>query len=335
MFAMPWKLRGLNLNETQMPPTGMMQQGHTVPITNFKKEEEYTKPPDYLQESELIALMDKHGIGTDASIPQHIKNVQDRHYVDVCGPGTNGERGQLIPTKKFFGKNNRGGGHHGNQERPTSRHMVPRGFGLAFLSCFEELDFELCEPSIRAYMEKQVSKIATGETEKGEVVASNLKLFYDKFLNFRSNLEKVSRFFAPKGQGNVQLNVGYVKQDGNQGGYANQGTQRGYVNQRNQDGCGNQDVFDNRERFHEWRGSDSGGRGGIGRNNYNRGGRGDGTGSFESVRGGRGGRRGVNFGRGDNSEIIGRGVPNQGSGIGHKRGNPNQGPDFFKRQHYT
>ena len=90
MFAMPWKLKGLNLNETQMPPTGMMQQGHTVPIANFKKEEEYTKPPDYLQESELIALMDKHGIGTDASIPQHIKNVQDRHYVDVCGPGTNG-----------------------------------------------------------------------------------------------------------------------------------------------------------------------------------------------------------------------------------------------------
>ena len=42
------------------------------------------------------------------------------------------------------------------QERPTSRHMVPRGFGLAFLACFEELDMELCEPSIRAYMEKQV-----------------------------------------------------------------------------------------------------------------------------------------------------------------------------------
>ena len=45
---------------------------------NFQVHEESTRPPDYLQESELIALMDKHGIGTDASIPQHIKNICDR-----------------------------------------------------------------------------------------------------------------------------------------------------------------------------------------------------------------------------------------------------------------
>ena len=44
----------------------------------------------------MIAMMDQHGIGTDASIPQHIKNVCDRHYVDVCGPtGEDGSRGQV------------------------------------------------------------------------------------------------------------------------------------------------------------------------------------------------------------------------------------------------
>ena len=99
--------------------------------------------------------MDQHGIGTDASIPQHIKNVCDRHYVDVCGPtGEDGSRGQVI--KVFRGKPQRGGGQHQGQQRPQSRHMVPRGLGLAFLSCFEELDRELCEPKIRAYMEQQV-----------------------------------------------------------------------------------------------------------------------------------------------------------------------------------
>ena len=67
--------------------------------------------------------------------------------------------------RKFFGKN-RGGGHQQQQQqqqqqRPMSRHMVPRPFGLAFLSCFEELDRELCEPQIRAFMEQQVRYPAT------------------------------------------------------------------------------------------------------------------------------------------------------------------------------
>ena len=192
---MPWKEKSLDLNEARLH-TQQSLQGQSYGIKSFNKEEKYTKPPDYLQESELISLMDKHGIGTDASIPQHIKNVQDRHYVDICGPGEDGKKGTIIPIKKYFGKNNRGDGQQA--PRPSSRHMVPRGFGLAFLSCFETLDYELCEPTIRSYMEKQITKIATGETDKSEVVTSNLKLFLNKFLAFRENLHKVDRYFVPK-----------------------------------------------------------------------------------------------------------------------------------------
>ncbi len=40
--------------------------------------ESSTAPPPLLSESDLIALMDANGIGTDATIAEHIQTVQDR-----------------------------------------------------------------------------------------------------------------------------------------------------------------------------------------------------------------------------------------------------------------
>ncbi|XP_057225013.1 DNA topoisomerase 3-beta-1 isoform X2 [Malurus melanocephalus] len=74
---MPWQSIPL---EESLPHC---EKGDLVPIGEIKLLEKQTSPPDYLTEAELITLMEKHGIGTDASIPVHINNICQRNYVIV------------------------------------------------------------------------------------------------------------------------------------------------------------------------------------------------------------------------------------------------------------
>uniref|UniRef100_A0A8C3LPF1 DNA topoisomerase n=1 Tax=Chrysolophus pictus TaxID=9089 RepID=A0A8C3LPF1_CHRPC len=74
---MPWHSIPL---EESLP---CCEKGDLFPVGEIKLLEMQTSPPDYLTEAELITLMEKHGIGTDASIPVHINNICQRNYVTV------------------------------------------------------------------------------------------------------------------------------------------------------------------------------------------------------------------------------------------------------------
>ena len=52
-----------------------LKSGQELIVIKASLERRQTSPPGYLTESELISLMEKHGIGTDASIPVHINNI--------------------------------------------------------------------------------------------------------------------------------------------------------------------------------------------------------------------------------------------------------------------
>lgn len=91
--------------------------------------ENFTKPPSYLTEATLISYMEEHGIGTDASIPSHIKNIIDWGYVIVESKWT------LVPT--------------------------PLGLALARGIC--EIDPELILPTVRSNIEKSCDSVARGE----------------------------------------------------------------------------------------------------------------------------------------------------------------------------
>lgn len=59
------------------------REGERFEPTEARLYDGKTSPPGYLTEPELIGLMDANGIGTDATMAEHIAKVQERQYVDT------------------------------------------------------------------------------------------------------------------------------------------------------------------------------------------------------------------------------------------------------------
>lgn len=121
-----------------------------------------TTAPKYLTESELISLMEKHGIGTDASIATHIENIQKRNYVSL----------------------------------ETGRRLHPSKLGLVLVQGYHQIDSSLVLPRVRSDIEGQCNKIAKGEASKDAVVAHALSVFRSKYEVFVKDIQKMNILFS-------------------------------------------------------------------------------------------------------------------------------------------
>jgi len=111
----------------------------------------WTAPPPHLSESDLISLMEAHGIGTDASMATHISNIERRGFVTL-DPGT--------------------------------RQLVPTALGLALIHAYTLIDEGLVLPCVRSAIESEVRRIAEGEASMEEVVGAALRNFEARFHHF-------------------------------------------------------------------------------------------------------------------------------------------------------
>lgn len=137
------------------------RQGESVKINEYKLVESQTGPPDYLTESELITLMEKHGIGTDASIPVHINNICQRNYVQI-GSG---------------------------------RRLIPTTLGNVLVHGYQKIDPELVLPTMRSDVEKLLNLIAAGSADFRSVLQHALQIFRMKFQYFVSNIADMDSLF--------------------------------------------------------------------------------------------------------------------------------------------
>ncbi|XP_061881674.1 DNA topoisomerase 3-beta-1 [Entelurus aequoreus] len=142
--VMPWQ--GIPLEEA-LP---VCQKGDMFTVDEIKLVEKQTIPPDFLTEAELITLMEKHGVGTDASIPVHINNICQRNYVTV----------------------------------ENGRKLKPTNLGIVLVHGYYKIDAELVLPTIRSAVEKQLNLIALGKANFQQVLQHTLDIFKRKFHYF-------------------------------------------------------------------------------------------------------------------------------------------------------
>ena len=145
------------------------REGEVFEPTEARMQDGKTSPPGYLTEPELIALMDANGIGTDATMAEHISKIKEREYVETrargrqprqddqdvsddddavepeAGRGRGRGRGRGCGRGGHADANPRGGGNSGVQE------FIPTTLGVALVEGYENMGFEtsLTKPFLR------------------------------------------------------------------------------------------------------------------------------------------------------------------------------------------
>ncbi|CAE7367179.1 unnamed protein product [Symbiodinium natans] len=200
--AMPWRIDELCLEDgtKRLDCLEQLVNQGTADISNWNLEESWTAPPLPLTEAELVDLMDRNGIGTDASIPQHIQTIQDRGYVQLCDGS-----GAPIEVMKVgaFGRKR---GRPSQRPKAPGRYLVPTERGMALVRGLSHLDASLCEPEVRALIERECAMVARAELLQAEVLKRNVDLFRGKFQHVQHSIHELRTFFQAPG-GSRQRNA--------------------------------------------------------------------------------------------------------------------------------
>lgn len=158
-FTRIQKPSGEGMEDVAIPS---FKRGDSVAVKSVKVSDHQTQAPPNLSESDLLGLMEKHGIGTDASMATHINNIQDRNYVTL---------------------------------HSSSRRLEPTKLGIALVHGYQMVDNELVIPRVRSDMERNCTLVAKGEADCQALVLHCLSIFSHKFRYFVENVGIIDGLF--------------------------------------------------------------------------------------------------------------------------------------------
>ncbi|UZJ55209.1 hypothetical protein CBS101457_004529 [Exobasidium rhododendri] len=180
------------------PALPQYQQGeHFIPAKMEMKEGETTRPK-LLTEADLVSLMDKNGIGTDATIAEHIAKIIEREYVKLL------KEGQI-------------------------NYLIPSELGMGLVEGYNAIEFDgnksLCKPLLRKETEERMTLICQGTRTKEETVQQSLSEYRVVFDKTKQDIGKlIERVGAnlrgeyAQGEGHTEVSSATTSYDQETGG---------------------------------------------------------------------------------------------------------------------
>ncbi|KAJ9100565.1 hypothetical protein QFC21_003608 [Naganishia friedmannii] len=135
-------------------------QGETFIPAVCEMREGQTSRPNLLTEADLVGLMDKNGIGTDATIAEHIAKIVEREYV----------------VEKLDGR---------------TKYLVPSTLGIGLVDGYNQIGFDrsLTKPHLRRETEHRMQLICDGLESKRDVLEASLTQYREVFIKAKRDFE--------------------------------------------------------------------------------------------------------------------------------------------------
>ncbi|XP_072931874.1 DNA topoisomerase 3-alpha [Epargyreus clarus] len=134
----------------------LYEMGQIFTPTKIEMVEGATSPPNLLTEADLIALMEKHGIGTDATHAEHIETIKSREYVSLA-----------------------------------NEHFVPGVLGMGLVEGYDAMGLAMARPHLRANLEADLKAISEGRKQPHVVLADQIAIYKEAFITVMEQANKI------------------------------------------------------------------------------------------------------------------------------------------------